>query len=464
MVDMELTTQHIITALENAELSGAKGDISYRGVSTDTRGDCRECLFVALVGENFDGNTFLVEAQKAGALGAVIGPSAEGQAQPASLQLFKVPDTLAALQKLAVFAIKLHSGCRRVAVTGSNGKSTTKQLIASILERRYRIHASAGSFNNHIGVPLTLLGVEPETEVLITELGANHPGEIRSLARLVAPEVSVITNVAPAHLEGFGSIEGVLKAKLELFEETAENGVRIYNGDDNLLKAEVKKRFRNTMSFGLGEDNDLAASNISLDNSARPSLTFDGSTRITLNCTGRHNVLNALAAAAVGLVFGLEKSEIKKGLESFRPLKMRTELKKIGRTLVLDDSYNANPFSMREALNTLEAVEHQGPRAAVLGEMLELGAEAEKLHTDLAREIARRSLKFVILVGRFAEKMKEAYISAGGDKRAVFTASDAASCWEILKSELAGGELLLVKASRGLHLERIIDQLEKESA
>ena len=463
MVEMKLSTKDILSALYGAELSGPDRTITYRGVSTDTRGDCRGTLFVALTGERFDGNAFLEEAEKAGILGAVIGPTAAGYPVPSSLQCFRVADTLEALQRLAAWKRNLQSDLRVVALTGSNGKTTTKEMIAAILSRKFKTQATAGNLNNHVGVPLTLLGLEPQTEFLVTEIGANHPGEVRSLARLVKPEISVITNVAAVHLEGFGNIEGVLKAKLELFEETKKNGWYIYNGDNTYLRSAVPKVFPRTFSFGLGANNDLTAAEISLDKMARPSFLVGG-TKISLGTPGRHNVLNALAAAAVGRITGVTDEEIKEGLEKVKPLKMRMELKTVGKVLILNDTYNANPLSMREALLTLKTIEHDGPHVAVLGEMLELGAESEKLHAELARFASELKLDLVVMVGSFAGIMSEIYISAGGNGKTVFACPDAISAWEVLRKKLSGGELILVKGSRGVHLEHLVGKMEKSSA
>lgn len=458
---MVLKTSDIITALGEVQFHGPGKELTYRGFSTDTRLDCSDTLFVALVGETFDGNVYLEQAKNAGALGALIGPTALNYQLPEGFQCFLVENTLTGLQSLARHVRHSNRDCHAVVVTGSNGKSTTKEMIASILSQKFRTHATSGNFNNHIGVPLTILGLEPETEFLVTEIGANHPGEIRHLARLAAPDTSVITNIAPSHLEGFGSIEGVLAAKLELFEETAPDGVHVYNGDDDLLRRYVQGNFANTLSFGQSEENDLRATEISLDSRAKPSFIFDGSLQINLHFAGLHNVLNALAAAAVGRLLGLEDNLIKSGLETLRPLKMRTELKKIGNTVILDDSYNANPLSMREALKTLEAIQLNGPRGIVAGEMLELGSGAKEFHAELAQLIASRPLAPVVFVGSFAQEMKEAYLSANGSEDVVFATENAEAAYEILREQLTGGELLLIKGSRGVHLELIIEKLEK---
>jgi UDP-N-acetylmuramoyl-tripeptide--D-alanyl-D-alanine ligase len=460
---MELKTSDIMAALGDAKLHGPGKDFTFLGVSTDTRFNCRDTLFVALIGETFDGSAYLKQAKDAGALGALIGPTALNHQLPEDFQCFLVEDTLAGLQRLAGHVRGLNRNCRGLAVTGSNGKSTTKEMIASIVGQKFRTHATSGNFNNHIGVPLTILGIEPDTEFLITEIGANHPGEIRHLARLAEPDTSVITNIAQSHLEGFGSLDGVLSAKLELFEETAADGVCVYNGDDELLRKHVPGNFANTLSFGQSEDNDLRASEISINGQARPSFVFDGELRISLEITGMHNVSNALAAAAVGRLLSVEDNLIKSGLEAVHPLKMRTALKKIGNTAILDDSYNANPLSMREALKTLETIEHHGRRGIVAGEMLELGPEAKGLHEELARLIAAKALAPVVFVGSFAQDMKEVYLCAGGAEKVVFAAENADAAYDILRKELCGGELLLVKGSRGVHLELLIEKLEKGS-
>jgi UDP-N-acetylmuramoyl-tripeptide--D-alanyl-D-alanine ligase len=460
---MPLTTKDILAALPEAEIHGPEPVLSFERVCTDTRGDCQGALYVALKGESFDGNAFLNQAARAGALGALIGPTADPAALPSGLQCFRVADTLAALQRLAVWYRQSHSLCRAVAVTGSNGKSTTKQMIASVVSRRFRTLATQGNLNNHIGVPLTLLGLSPETEILVAEIGANHPGEVRSLAGMVKPDISVITNVAPCHLEGFGSLEGVLRAKLELFEGTNPGGVCIFNGDDPRLSGQAPKVFPHTLSFGLGQRNWIRGSEISLDSSGCASFLLEGTLRIRLNIPGRHNVMNAIAAAAVGRVLDLKDSEIKAGLESAVRLGMRMQLRDLGWIKVLNDAYNANPFSMREALNTLETIEHPGRRVAVIGEMLELGGESSRLHCELAVDLAGRRLGLILLVGRFAGQMKEAFTGAGGDPGLALTAPDAASGWEALRNSLEQGDLLLLKGSRGVRLEQIMQKLEERA-
>ena len=461
---MTLSTKDILAALEGAELLGPRQEFIYQRVCTDTRRDCPGGLFVALVGERFDGNRFLSAAEAAGASGAVIGPSMQENSLPQGLQCFRVQDTLEALQSLASYHRRRCSHCRAVAITGSNGKSTTKQLAASVCSQKFTTIATRGNLNNHIGVPLTLLEIEPDTQVLVSEIGANHPGEIERLASLIEPEISLITNIAPTHLEGFGNLEGILKAKLELFEQTAQEGICIFNGDDPLLKQAALKFSQNVVSFGLENSNQVTACEISLEQTVMPSFALDpGGSRIHLPLFGYHNIYNALAAVAVGRVLGIEENAIKAGLESASGLKMRMELKKIGNLLVLDDSYNANPASMEAALQTVFEIEHEGPRVAVIGEMLELGPMSERLHRDLACRLAELAFDLVVVVGSQAKAMKESFLFAGGTRNKIFSAADSSAAWDLLKNKLQGGEFLLVKASRGIGLDFVVRQLEKET-
>ncbi|MFC1537474.1 UDP-N-acetylmuramoyl-tripeptide--D-alanyl-D-alanine ligase [Gemmatimonadota bacterium] len=461
---MTLSSGNILAALEGAGLLGPRQEIDYSQVCTDTRADCSKGLFIALVGDKFDGNRFLAQARAAGALGAIIDKTIQDKALPEDLQCFRVEDTLVALQNLAAYNRRRHKKCRAVAITGSNGKSTTKQMTASVCSQKYITVSNRGNLNNHIGVPLTLLEIEPENQVLVSEIGANHPGEIHCLASLVKPDISVITNIAPTHLEGFGSLEGILKAKLELFEKTAAKGICVYNGDDPLLSGAARKIKQETVSFGLGDNNQVSAFDIDYESSFRPSFALKpGGPRINLLLYGRHNIYNALAAVAVGRALGIEEDAISTGLETVSSLKMRMDLKKIGGLLVLDDCYNANPTSMEAALKTFFEIEHQGPRVAVIGEMLELGPMSESLHRQLASRLAELPFDLVCVVGGQAEAMAESYLFAGGTKKQILCATDSVECWEKIKNKLQGDEFLLLKGSRGIGLDFIVRQLEEES-
>lgn len=459
---MILTTKDILAALPGAVLIGPSGERRFERVVTDSRGDCAGALFAGLTGERYDGNRFVAAAAEAGAAGALVGPGAE--ALPESLQCFRTSDTLSALQCLSGWHRRRMSACRVAGVTGSNGKSTTKQMIAAVLGRSFHTRATEGNLNNHIGLPLTLLGIEPDTEILVAEMGANHPGEIRLLAGLAAPDAAVITNIAPAHLEGFGSVEGVLNAKLELFEETSPAGARFYNCDDIRLAETVPARFPGAKSFGVSRQARTRATDISLDSRARAAFVLDGEVTVRLNIPGRHNVLNALAAAAMGREFGLDAGQIRDGLEAAEPMGMRMEMRNAGEVKILNDCYNANPSSVIEALNTLQQIEHTGRRLAVLGEMRELGPDAADLHERVARNAASRDLELVLFVGAFARQMMETYIQAGGKRDRVMASSGSDSAWNTLKPIIQPGDLILLKASRGVYLESLLHAIEQEFA
>ncbi|MEA2063774.1 MAG: UDP-N-acetylmuramoyl-tripeptide--D-alanyl-D-alanine ligase, partial [Gemmatimonadota bacterium] len=324
---MSLSTGDVLSAIAGAELAGSRAAVSYGEFFTDTRKPCRGGMFVAISGERYDGNRFLQEAADAGAAGAIIGSSApEDTLLPEGLQCFRVADTLAALQDLAAWHRHLCTRVRVVGITGSNGKSTTKQLTLSVCSKAFTTQATAGNLNNHIGVPLTLLGLDPDTELMITEMAANHPGEIRCLASLARPVVSLITNIMPTHLEGFSSLEGILQAKLELFEQTGSQGTLIFNGDDELLRGAVGRFSQEKITFGLGHTNQVKPFEVILAGAARYSFTLrPGSRHIHLPVPGRHNIYNALAAAAVGRALGIADEEIAAGIEHASGLKMRME-------------------------------------------------------------------------------------------------------------------------------------------
>jgi len=457
---MLLTTSDIRAALPWALPVGPDGQRNYVRVVTDSRADCSGALFVALAGERFDGNRFVAAAAAAGAVGALVGPGAE--AFPDDLQCFRVKDTLESLQRLSAWYRRRMGGCRVVGVTGSNGKSTTKQMIAAVLGRAFRTQATVGNLNNHIGVPLTLLSLEPETQVLVAEMGANHPGEIQRLASLATPDAAVVTNIAPAHLEGFGSLEGVRDAKLELFEQTAPEGWRLYNSDDPRLAGAVPQRFPDALGFGLGESADTRATEISVDDQARASFTLDNACRVRLGIPGRHNVLNALAAASVGKAFGMDYELIREGLEAAEAMGMRMQMLQVGALKVLNDCYNANPSSVVEALNTLEQIEHSGRRVAVLGEMLELGPLSVDLHARVARDAAARDFDLALFVGKYAQDMQESFIQAGGQSDRVLASTDSDTAWKALRDFLRPGDLVLLKASRGMRLETVLRAIEQE--
>jgi UDP-N-acetylmuramoyl-tripeptide--D-alanyl-D-alanine ligase len=363
-------------------------DVRFTRVATDTRALAPGDLFVALKGERFDGHDFLEQARAAGAVGALVST-----AQASQLPQVIVPDTLAGLQAYASsWRGDFHIPC--VGVTGSNGKTTVKQMLSAIFARRGPVLATVGNLNNHIGVPLTLLSLREEHQTAVVEMGANHPREIARLAEIARPDVGVVNNAGDAHLEGFGSREGVARAKGEMFE-ALEHGVSVINADDDYAPLWRELARGDVITFGLGEDADVRAVHprseppeapIGMDFELR---TPEGRQGVRLPLPGLHNVRNALAAAACAVALGMDGRDIAAGLLNVRPVAGRLSWRKaLGGARLLDDTYNANPTSLRAGLELLATV--QARRWLVLGDMGELGRGTEQLHFAAGEE-ARRS-------------------------------------------------------------------------
>ena len=464
---MKLTTGDILKALGNETgLLGSQQERTFDSFSSDTRKISDGALFVAIRGERFDGNAFLQNAADSGASGALVSAGADFEHLPENFQCFAVEDTVKALGRLAEYTIENSPELKVAAITGSNGKSTTKEIAASVLRQKFSVHSTCGNFNNNIGLPLTVLGLDKALhEVLVLEIGANHPGEVANLAKLVKPQVAAITTVAPSHLEGFGSIEGVLNAKLELFDNARPGAKLCYNGDNAHLKKAVPTRFSNTVSFGIEKSNDIRAERITTDSngSIRFALLPYG-VEINLPMLGKHNVYNALAAASIGVSFGLDANAVAAGIESAKGMPRRLQIRKIGTVRVLDDSYNSNPESARAALDTFCAIDHHGSRIAVIGDMLEMGESSESEHKKLGEHAAGLDIEMVIFVGGMAASMESGFLEAEGDRERVITTPDRDAAWSILDKMLGTGDFLLVKASLGVGLDLIIKNLERKSA
>ncbi|MFB3116346.1 MAG: UDP-N-acetylmuramoyl-tripeptide--D-alanyl-D-alanine ligase, partial [Gammaproteobacteria bacterium] len=354
-----------------------QGDnVCFLGCSTDTRTIKKKELFIALRGENFDGHDYLDKAKASGASAVLVEEKCK-VVRPSII----VKDTRHAMGELAKnwrarFSIPL------VAITGSNGKTTVKEMVAAICSCKSSVLATQGNLNNDIGVPLTLFGLGDVHQYAVIEMGANHPDEIEWLSQIAQPTVAVITQCAPAHLEGFGSVEGVAHAKSEIFIGLSEDGVAIINGDDDFADLwREKSKHANQLTFGLGSDNEITAESVHIENgkSSFQLITPVGKVEITLNLPGRHNITNALAAAACAISLGTALSLIKQGLESVSTVKGRLQIKTgLKQCRIIDDTYNANPASLDAALEVLD--EFPGRHWLVLGDMGELGKDDKVLH------------------------------------------------------------------------------------
>jgi UDP-N-acetylmuramoyl-tripeptide--D-alanyl-D-alanine ligase len=424
---------------------------TYPGVSTDTRQLAPGELFVALGGERFDAHTFLGQARDKGAGAAVVR---RGTPRVDGLPLFEVADTLVALGALArARRRQLPPGSPVVAVTGSSGKTSTKELIRAVLATTYRVHATGGNLNNLVGVPLTLLSAPDDAEALVVEAGASIPGEIPRLRAMIEPTIAVITNVGYAHVEGFGSLAGVMQEKVALAD-----GVRVavVGTDPPELAVEARRRAR-TVVAGTGPGAELRPEAAVLDDGGHPRLTWRGNT-VTLPVVGFHQIENALIALAVGREVGADPTRAVAALADARIPGGRSAVLELGGLTVIDDTYNANPGSLHWALQfaTWLAQRRRRPLAVVVGSMLELGPESARLHAAAAAEIAALNPALVAAVGAFVPAF-EPHRPALGPR--LVTAADADALGPRLKAALTGNEIVLLKASRGVALERVLPHL-----
>lgn len=441
------------TAAELVQVTGGRLDrpVDVVGVSTDSRSVEAGQLFVALAGDRFDGHDHVDEAAARGAAAVLVSrPAAVDRPQ------LLVTDTLSALQALAAHHRGRFAG-PVVAIGGSNGKTTTKELTAAALSPLGPIHRTPGNQNNHIGVPLTLLGLESTARAAVIELGMNHSGEMRALARLARPGLAVITNVGREHLAGLGSRRAVMDAELEVVESLDDSDTLILHGDDDELLA-AARRFRcRRVTFGFGRNNRCVATGVVEQGLDGIAFDVDGFPRVTLTLPGRHNALNALAALAVSRELGVPPAEAVGALAGVRPVGGRSRVVRAGGLRILDDSYNANPESMLAALALLMSTPTSGRRLAVLGEMLEMGAAAADVHREIGAAAAFVDRLYVL--GPSAIELVAGATARGLAPTRIFVAQDIESLIARVTAESAADDLVLVKGSRGMALEKVVAAL-----
>lgn len=433
------------------------------GVSTDSRtagpGDC----FFAIAGGSFDGHDYVGEVFRKGAACAVVSRPVNGEQIPGPL--LRVPDTIHALGDLAR---DYRRRCRFtvVALTGSVGKTTTRQIIHHVLSRHFRTHQASKSFNNNIGLPLTLLGARPDDQVVVAELGSNHPGEIAYLTRIAEPNIAVVTNAHPAHLEGFGNLAMIVREKLSIAEGLAADGTFIINGDIEPLVTTCRNSGKSFLTFGKSAGATYRAENIACG--ALDSTFTIGGTRVRLPLPGPGNVENALAAWAVCDRLGLSAESFAQALASMRGVAMRAEPVQIGTLTVLNDCYNANPASMKNALvmlrnlRTADAANRDRRLVFVCGEMAELGEQTESLHAELGATVAETGVDLLVTIGE--PPRTTARVAREGARRGlqVECFGDAASACDRLPDLIRGNDIVLVKGSRMARLERVVERLTKD--
>ncbi len=440
------------------------------GVSIDTRTLKPGDLFVAIRGDVLDGHDFVEAALAAGASGAVIGKPMPGL-RPDLLvgrALVVVPDTTRALQRMARW-VRRRSGARVVAITGSAGKTTTKDITAAFLELRYRVMRSSGNRNNHIGLPLSLLELDERTEVAVVELGMNRAGEIRRLVDIAEPDVRVWTNVAEVHLEFFPSVEAIADAKAEVFDGATRGTVLVANADDDRVMARVPAFPGRVVTFGTSAAADVRASAVEecgIDGTLARVDTAAGTIRLDVPLLGAGNLRNVLAAVAVAGEFGVPLDEVAGRARALRASAHRGDVIRLGRgVVVIDDAYNANPGAVRGALAVMAAERRFARRVAVLGEMLELGPGSVALHEACGRAAVAAGLAGLVTVGgEAARRLGLAAVDAGMPDSAVTHAATSVEAAEIAAALVRPGDLVLVKGSRGIRTERVVERLTSEFA
>jgi UDP-N-acetylmuramoyl-tripeptide--D-alanyl-D-alanine ligase len=447
-----------IAALAGGSLASGNGTATVSRVSTDSRTLRQGDLFVPLRGENFDGHKFIEQAVARGARGAMVETAWNGDA-PAGFALVRVPDTLVGYQTLAA-NYRASLPLKVIAITGSNGKTSTKDFLAATLAKKFRVTKTEGNFNNHVGLPQTMLAAGREDQIAVWEIGMNHPGEIAALAKLAAPDAAIITNVGIAHIEFMGSREAIAAEKGALAEAVPAGGTVILNADDPFSDAIAKRTLAKVVLAGI-ENGLVRATDISQHSAGSEFTILEGAhrCRAQLPVPGIHMVLNAMLAVAAGRLFGLSLEECAVGLASTPLTKARLQIKEIDGIEFIDDSYNANPDSMKAALRTLVELETDGRRIAVLGEMGELGAESERAHSEVGEATAALRIDVLIAVGAAGRGIAGAAQKAGLENSiAVDSVTDAA---EHLAKIAAPGDLVLIKGSRSARMERVLEEFSK---
>ncbi|HMF93654.1 MAG TPA: UDP-N-acetylmuramoyl-tripeptide--D-alanyl-D-alanine ligase [Vicinamibacterales bacterium] len=456
-----------VAAAAGGVVAGDPGQ-AFDGASIDTRTLKPGELFIAIRGERFDGAEFVDAAIDAGAAGIMADRRsakafAERPGAKRRVPVIGVDDTTIALQALAR-AIRRESGARVVAITGSAGKTTTKEVTSELLSTRFRVIRNRGNFNNHIGLPLSLIDLRQRPEIAVVELGMNHAGEISTLVRIAEPDVRVWTNVGEAHLGFFASLDAIADAKAEILEGARRSDLLVANADDARITARMGGFAGRVTTFGVERAADVRAASIvdrGIDGTSAQVVTPHGTVELTTPLAGRANLANILAATAVALEFGVPLAEVAKQAAALRPASHRGEVVRLARGVtIIDDSYNANPTATKRAIDVL-AGSAASRRIAVIGEMLELGERADELHADVGRAAARARLDTIIAIGGApARALAAAAVAAGMPAAAVrqFATSDEAA--DAVADLLSAGDLVLVKGSRGVRTDRVVDRLK----
>jgi UDP-N-acetylmuramoyl-tripeptide--D-alanyl-D-alanine ligase len=463
--EIHLTASWVVAALEavHGKLIAGDRERVFGGVSIDTRSIARDDLFIGIRGERWDGTDFANLAIDAGAAGVLL-PAGRGSAlvgaSPAAI--IEVDDPTRALQMLAR-AVRRESGTKVVAITGSAGKTTTKEITSEFLATTYRVVRNRGNLNNHIGLPLSLMELRKRPDIAVVELGMNHTGEIKTLVGIAEPEVRVWTNVGDAHLAFFDSVDAIADAKAEIFEGAGASDVLVASADDERIRARLPRFPGRVVTFGFDRDADVRVAHVidrGIDGVAARLTTSEGPMQLETRLIGRANLANVAAAAAVAIELGVPVAKLAERAATLVPARHRGEVVRLGSGVtVIDDSYNANPSATRLALDVL-ANTSATRRIAVLGEMLELGERSAELHRAIGRAVSGGRVDLLIAVGgEPAAELAEIAARTGMPRARVryFTTSDEAAA--VVSTLIEPGDVVLVKGSRGVGTDRIVERI-----
>lgn len=453
---MKLSMSDIAQAISSVKAPSSSGCVT--GVSTDSRSVAAGDLFVAIRGPHFDGHQFVQDVLDKGAVAAVV----DEKSGVVGDRIFVVNDTVRALGDLAAFYRRSFASTPRIAITGSNGKTTTKEMVAAVVSVLGPVHKTEGNFNNLFGLPLTIFKWRPEHRVSVLEMGMNELGEIARMTDIADPTIGVVTTVQAVHLENLHSIENVAKAKGELYSHMRPDGIIIVNQDNDYIQPYAAAYRGRAIRFGMRNGCDVQFGHMQSDGLSSTDVTFSilgHEVRVVLPVPGAHNVMNAMAAAAVGVALDIDREAIVEGLSRFTPMKMRMERLQLANGVqVINDCYNANLQSMIAALRTVSAAKRAGRFIAVLGDMLELGEKSDVFHSDLGRAAAEYGVDSLFAFGEFSDDVKRGASEKGLAN--VVASQDIEMLAEKVHAMIQPGDVVLVKGSRGVKMERVIDFLK----
>jgi len=453
-------TLNDISAATSGEVIG-DGTLECEGVCTDTRKLEGKNIFVAISGPHFDGHDFIEGALKSGVSALVVSDISK---LPDGVSAVVVGDTIQALGDIAMWwRSRFDIPC--VAITGSNGKSTTKEMTDAVLSPLGKVLKTEGNFNNLIGLPLTIFKWDESHRVAVLEMGMNAQGEIKRLTEIARPNVGVITNINAAHLEKLHSIEAVASAKGELFDAMSSGGVAIVNDEDPWVKKVSEKYDGSRITFGMQNNSDVRFLNMESEGLDSVDMNLEaGGVEFSahLDVPGVHNVMNALAAISIGMALGVQPSDAAGRLKNFHPMEMRFERVQLCNGVrVVNDSYNANPESMRMAFRTVGSAKRAGRFIAALGDMFELGSSSAKLHEGVGREAVENGAEKLYLVGEFAGDVARGALASGLNDDLIVICDDVEGLKSGLEKDLTAGDVLLVKGSRGARMERVVEHMKR---